>query len=89
MKIGIMGAGYIAGLMADTISRMKEAECYAVGSRSLEKAEDFAKKYKINNAYGSYEELVRDPQVELIYIATPHSEHYKLAKLLGIGDGRS
>ena len=76
-----MGAGNIASTMAYTISNMEEAECYAVGSRSLEKAKSFAEKYNIKKAYGSYEELVKDPEVELIYIATPHSEHYANAKL--------
>ncbi|WP_426350012.1 Gfo/Idh/MocA family protein [Alloiococcus sp. CFN-8] len=81
MKIGILGAGNIGGTMAYTVSNMEEAECYAVGSRSLEKAKSFADKYNIKKAYGSYEELVKDPEVELIYIATPHSEHYANAKL--------
>jgi predicted dehydrogenase len=51
-------------------------EAYAVASRSLEKAEKFAKDYGFGRAYGSYEELAKDPAVDLIYIATPHSEHY-------------
>ena len=51
-------------------------EAYAVASRSLEKAQKFADDYGFGRAYGSYEELAKDPQVDLIYIATPHSEHY-------------
>ena len=51
-------------------------EAYAVASRSLTKAEKFAKDYGFGRAYGSYEELAKDPAVDLIYIATPHSEHY-------------
>lgn len=81
MKVGILGAGGIAECMAETLNGMEDAVCYAVGSRSLEKAEQFAKKFDIGKAYGSYEELVSDPEVELIYVATPHSHHFQHAKL--------
>lgn len=81
MKIGILGAGNIAENMANTLNGMEDAEFYAIGSRSQEKAEQFAKKFGAEKAYGSYEELVRDPEVELVYIATPHSHHYEHAKL--------
>lgn len=81
MKIGIMGCGNIAKEMAKTIAGMEEAEKYAVASRSLEKAEKFAGDYGFQKAYGSYEELVADPEVELVYIATPHSEHYENGRL--------
>ncbi len=81
MKIGILGAGNIAGTLADTMRQMEEAECYAVASRSLEKAEAFAKQYGFLKAYGSYEELLADAEVELVYIATPHSHHYRHMKM--------
>lgn len=81
LKMAILGAGGIASTMAGTISRMEQVECYAVGSRSLEKAQVFAQKFGFQKAYGSYEELVRDEEVELVYIATPHSEHYENAML--------
>ena len=81
LKMAILGAGGIASTMARTISRMEQVECYAVGSRSLEKAQAFAQKFGFQKAYGSYEELVRDEEVELVYIATPHSEHYENARL--------
>ena len=54
---------------------------YAVASRTLEKAKVFANEYKIEKAYGSYEEMVKDENIDLIYIAVPHSEHYRMAKL--------
>ena len=76
MKIGIIGAGGIADIVTPTLVQLQEAECYAVASRSLEKAERFAAKYGFTKAYGSYEELLDDPEVELVYIATPHSHHY-------------
>lgn len=81
MKIGILGAGRIASIMAQTIGQMDEAICYAVAARDQVRAEEFAKAYGFEKAYGSYEELVKDSEVELIYIATPHSHHYEHAKL--------
>ena len=81
LKMAILGAGGIATMMAKTISQMENVTCYAIGSRSLEKAEAFAQKYGFQKAYGSYEELVKDEEVELVYIATPHSEHFENAML--------
>lgn len=81
MNIAIMGAGGIANAMARTINEMDDAVLYAVASRSIEKAEAFAGKYDIERAYGSYEEMVRDDNVDLVYIATPHSHHFENAKL--------
>ena len=81
MKIGILGAGHIAGTMAYTMQHLNEAECYAVASRSIEKAEEFASKFEFEKAYGSYEQMLSDKDVELVYIATPHSHHYRHMKL--------
>ncbi len=81
MKFAILGAGSIAHLMAKTVCGLDEAECYAVGSRSLDKANEFAKRFGFEKAYGSYEELLSDEAVELVYIATPHSHHYEHIKL--------
>ena len=77
MKIGILGPGKIAQGVVYALQRMPEIECWAVGSRSYEKAETFARVYGFARAYGSYEELVQDPEVELIYVATPHSHHFE------------
>lgn len=81
MKFAIMATGWIAEKMAMTVTPFPEVEKYAVASRSLEKAEAFAKQWGFAKAYGSYEELVQDPEVELIYVATPHSHHYECGKL--------
>lgn len=81
MKIGILGAGSIAHSMAKTVSRMEGTELYAVASRSIGKAEDFARQYQIPKAYGSYQEMAEDPAVDLVYVATPHSHHYAHVKL--------
>lgn len=81
MNMAILGAGNIANMMAQTIASMNKVTSYAVASRDLKKAERFAVKYQFQKAYGSYEELVNDPEVDLIYIATPHSFHFEHAKL--------
>lgn len=81
MKIGILGAGHIAGTLAETMGQMPEVECYAVAAREIGRAEDFCKKYGFTKAYGSYEEMLNDEQVELVYVATPHSHHYEHMKL--------
>ncbi|MBE5979147.1 MAG: Gfo/Idh/MocA family oxidoreductase [Paenibacillaceae bacterium] len=81
MKVGIMGTGRIASVLAETMVQMPEVCLYGVASRSLEKAEDFAARFSIKKAYGSYEELAADSEVQLIYIATPHSEHSTNARL--------
>ncbi len=80
-KIALMGAGTIAGKMAKTVAKMEQAEVYAIGSRSEDRAEQFAREYGIEKAYGSYEALVSDPQIDLVYVATPHSEHFANASL--------
>lgn len=81
MKIGILGAGGIARVMAETVNGMEEAQCYAVAARDLGRAQKFAEEFGVEKAYGSYEEMLQDPQVELVYIATPHSHHYEHVKL--------
>ncbi|MDO5133984.1 MAG: Gfo/Idh/MocA family oxidoreductase, partial [Eubacteriales bacterium] len=86
MKFGILGAGNIAGKMATTINKMKDAglgdvELYAVASRNPEKAEAFAEKNQVQKAYGSYEAMLEDPELDLVYVATPHSHHFEHGKL--------
>ena len=75
MKIGIIGAGSIARVMADTIRSMDSGECAAVAARDLARAEAFAREHGVLKAYGDYYELLADPDVELVYIALPHSHH--------------
>ncbi len=81
MKVGILGAGRIAATLAETMNKMPEVECYGVASRNLEKAEVFAKDYGFQHAFGSYEDMLADQEVKLIYIATPHSHHYQHIKM--------
>jgi predicted dehydrogenase len=83
VNVGILGAGGIATKMADTLNLMVGDERYSelvkpyavATSNSKERADGFAKKYGIPVAYGSYQELFDDPDVDLSYIATPHALH--------------
>lgn len=81
LNVAIMGTGSIACTMAETLGKMRNVKCYAVASRTLERAETFAKEYGFKKSYGSYEAMVQDKNVDLVYIATPHSEHYANAML--------
>lgn len=72
---GILGTGGIAHTLAKAIRSQDEAELVAVGSRTTESAEKFGQQYDIPRRYGSYEELANDPEVDVIYVATPHPMH--------------
>lgn len=88
MRIGILGAGGIARKMAHTVNNMDNMTLAAIGSRNIDKAKEFAQEFSIPTAYGSYEELVADSSLDLIYVATPHSRHYEDA-LLCLENGRN
>ena len=81
LRLGIIGAGWIADKMAISLIPGSAAEVYAIASRSQAKADAFAREHGIPHAYGSYEALVSDPAVDLVYIATPHSHHYAATRL--------
>ena len=81
MNIAFLGAGRIAHVLAKTMVQMEEVTLYAVAARDLDRAESFAAEYGFARAYGSYEEMLSDPAVELVYIATPHSHHFEHMKL--------
>ncbi len=78
---GILGTGRIAGIFCTMLSQLDSAEIYAIASRTADKAAAFAEKFGATVAYGSYEELAADPEVDIIYIATPIACHYDNAKL--------
>lgn len=80
-NIGILGTGWIADKMATTLAGMTTARAYAVASRTEEKAAKFAANFSIPKHYGNYEALADDPEVDLIYIATPHSHHFENTKM--------
>jgi len=76
---GIIGLGSIAHHFVKDLALVPEAKLYGVASRSLEKANNFAREYSAEKAFGSYEELLKDPLVSVVYIATPHSSHREWA----------
>lgn len=80
LKWAIMGPGDISVAFLNDL-RLAGMHLEAVGSRSLDRAESYAKKHSISSAYGSYEELVADPHVDIVYIATTNNAHFANAKL--------
>ena len=78
LKLGILGAGHIAEKLAGVYNFLRnDIEPYAVASRTIEKAQAIAEKFNFTKAYGSYGELLSDPDVDVVYVATPHSHHYE------------
>lgn len=75
MRWGILSTGTIAKNFAQTAGQMPDVQMQAVASRSRESAEAFARAYDIPTAHDSYEALANDPNVEIVYVATPHSRH--------------
>ncbi|MBE6088897.1 MAG: Gfo/Idh/MocA family oxidoreductase [Clostridium beijerinckii] len=72
----VLGPGTIAADFAKAINEVN-GKIYAVGSRNIEKARDFANKYNIEKAYGDYDDMLKDDNIDVVYIATPHCNHYE------------
>lgn len=72
----ILGPGAIAKEFAQALNN-KGIKIYAVGSRTLEKAEKFAKEHNVEKAYGNYSEMLKDKKIDVVYISTPHNNHYQ------------
>lgn len=75
LRWGILGCGSIAGKFAEGLQAVPQARLVAAGSRSQDKAEAFAGKFGAAHFHGSYEALARDPDVDAVYVATPHPMH--------------
>ncbi|MCX6227697.1 MAG: Gfo/Idh/MocA family oxidoreductase [Bacteroidia bacterium] len=75
IRWGILGTGHISKKFADALAILPEADLVAVASRTAVSANQFAEKYKIPKAYSSYQELANDPNIDVIYIGTPHTFH--------------
>ena len=75
VKWGILGLGNIAHKFANALSLLPDAQLLAVGSRTMNKSVDFGKEFNVLRTYGSYEDLLSDPDIEIIYVATPHRYH--------------
>ncbi|MGR0161633.1 Gfo/Idh/MocA family protein [Paenarthrobacter nitroguajacolicus] len=80
IRWGILGTGFIAGLQTKDLNE-NGFTVQAVGSRSLESSKAFAEEYGVATAHGSYEDLVADPLIDVVYIATPHPFHHANAML--------
>jgi len=78
---GILATGTIAGAFAEDLARVPDADLVAVGSRTPDRAREFAQRYAIPRAYGSWAELAADPDLDVVYVATPHSAHHPAARL--------
>lgn len=77
LRVGIVGCGHIAGVLASTMNSMPgEVKIEAVASRTEEKAAEFASRFGVGKAYGSYDELYCDDDIDLVYVAVPHSHHH-------------
>ena len=79
MKVGILGTGFIAEKMAYAIDHVDDIEVYAVASRDIFRAIEFGTKHNAQKAFGTYLKLVEDKNVDLVYVATPHSLHFENA----------
>jgi predicted dehydrogenase len=88
VRWGIVGPGEIAASVLPDFARVPGASVVAVASRSAERAKKFADRFGIARAYGSYAQIVADDEVDVIYIATPHPQHYEIA-LAGIEAGKA
>lgn len=75
----ILGTGTIANEMAASMQKHGRP-AYAVGNRTYEKAKDFGEKYGIQKIYADFQEMFIDPEVDIIYIATPHNKHFEFMK---------
>ncbi|MDY7395765.1 Gfo/Idh/MocA family oxidoreductase [Aureibaculum sp. 2210JD6-5] len=79
IKWGIVGCGNIANKLASDLALVTDAELYAVASRNIEKAKAFAQQHNSKKSYGGYDELFQDENIDIVYIATPHSSHCELS----------
>lgn len=87
LRWGVLAPGGIAGDFVKTVLANTDQRVVAVASRSAERAERFAHEHGISRSYGAYQQLVDDPQVDIVYIAAPNSQHLPLA-LLAIAAGK-
>jgi len=81
LRWGFIGTGGIAAALAEDFGLTETGTIVAVGSRQLDSANRFADRFSIPNRHGSYEELVADPEVDVVYVATPHPMHHPNVRL--------
>src|SRR5713226_5776044 len=81
VRWGILATGRIARTFTEDLARLDDHVVAAVGSRTAASARAFADEYGIERAYGSYEALAADDEVDVVYVATPHSGHFAAARM--------
>ncbi len=81
LNVAILGCGNIANKVCKTIEKIDGFKIYCVAARDKNRAEDFAKLFGVEKFYGSYEDMVKDDLIDLVYVTTPHSLHYNHIKL--------
>lgn len=81
LRWGILGPGWIARRFAESVQAHTDQVIAAVASRSLDRSKAFAESFGIPAAYGSYTELMADPEIDIVYVCTPHTEHHRAAVL--------
>src|SRR5262245_47519509 len=82
IRFGILGPGKIASKFCEALQTLgNDAQVYAIASRDEAKSRKFTSKFKAQKHFASYEALVQDPDVNVVYIATPHPFHFEQAKL--------
>jgi predicted dehydrogenase len=81
IRFGIIGPGKIANKFCESLKEVKDAQVYAIASRDETKAKAFASKFKAPAVYSSYQDLVSDVNVDIVYIATPHPFHFEQGQL--------
>ena len=81
LRWGVIGPGWIAERFIGSVRRHTRQQVLAVGSRDLGRSTAFAAKHGIDRAYGSYQDLLADPDIDVVYIATPHNAHLPHALL--------
>ncbi|MGY1855056.1 Gfo/Idh/MocA family protein [Modestobacter sp. SYSU DS0290] len=79
IRWGVVGPGRIAEKVVEDFAVVDGARAVAVASRSLDRAQDFARRHGLERAHGSYAEILADPDVDVLYVATPHPQHHAVA----------
>jgi predicted dehydrogenase len=79
IRWGVVGPGRIAEKVVEDFAVVDGARAVAVASRSQARADDFAARHGLDRAYGSYKEILTDPDVDVLYVATPHPQHHAIA----------
>nr|WP_296772664.1 Gfo/Idh/MocA family oxidoreductase [Rhodococcus sp. (in: high G+C Gram-positive bacteria)] len=79
LRWGILGPGWIAHRFVESLKKYSTQNVVAVASRNQARADEFASIHSLERAFGDYEALLQDPTIDIVYVATPHTEHHACA----------